>query len=62
MVIDADGNVVSAVVVRSPYDDLPEMDEAALEKVKATTFFPAESEDATVAVKIRLPVRFSLND
>jgi len=52
--VDEEGNVLSAKVLKS----VPELDQAALEFVQASTFSAGEVDGKAVRAKVKLPIKF----
>jgi TonB family protein len=59
-IIDANGNITDAVVIKSIGND--DCDQAAIEALKATTWKPAYRDGEAVKVKIAIPVVFKLSN
>ena len=57
-VIDKEGKVIEAKVVRNLF---PDLDEISLEAVKSTLFKPGKQRGKPVKVRIDIPIKFRLN-
>ncbi|MGH1362087.1 MAG: M56 family metallopeptidase [Calditrichia bacterium] len=57
ILVNAEGNVMDAKVVKS----VPELDAAALEFVRTSTFSPGEADGKAVSTRVKLPIKFKLN-